>query len=224
MKTISDIRLFKSDIPNIDGNPNPRCFSSKAINVIIRRIVMKLRENNFSLGEFDHIYLNFTTCLSDGEMKPSKRSIDVYHNWYRYYDIGVSAEKFASIEKTDNIEFFIETLLCLLEQYFGNFNTCNIKNCISDAVENGSEMLVLYKHKANKSYTAEIYLRLNDDCFYSPLLVVKDSNLDIIFEKTLPLQNDLLSFGDILINSERVLIKPRKNVLSKDRMPIEIFF
>lgn len=79
MKVISDIRLFKSDIANIDGNSYPSAFTSKEQNIVIHRIVMKLREQGFLLGEFDHLYVNFTTCLEKDTISPAKRSIDPYH-------------------------------------------------------------------------------------------------------------------------------------------------
>ena len=66
MKTISDIRLFRSTVPNTDGNPQPLSIGSRQLNLVLHRIVMKLREQNFSLGEFDHLYLNFTTQLAAG--------------------------------------------------------------------------------------------------------------------------------------------------------------
>ena len=50
-KVISDIRVFKSCIPNIDGNALPSDINNKKLNIVLHRIVMKLRENGFSLGE-----------------------------------------------------------------------------------------------------------------------------------------------------------------------------
>ena len=58
-KIISDIRLFKSKSQNDLSSYIP---DAKKINAIVNRMVMKLRENEFSLGEFDHLYINFTTC------------------------------------------------------------------------------------------------------------------------------------------------------------------
>ena len=94
MKVIKDIRIYKSGVENIDGNSLPISFADKKLNAIIGRIVMKLRENNFSLGEFDHLYINFTTCPVDGEIALSQRSIDRYYPWYRYYDVNISDDMF----------------------------------------------------------------------------------------------------------------------------------
>ena len=79
MKTINDIRLFRSQIDNIDGSPHPSSFGSKQWCIIIHRIVMRLREHHFSLGEYDHLYINFTTCLAAGKISLADRSVDPYH-------------------------------------------------------------------------------------------------------------------------------------------------
>lgn len=73
MKIISDIRIYKSRIENIEGNSLPSNFeSSKTLNAKIKRIVMALREKNFSFGDFDHLYVNFTTCNVNNSISLAK--------------------------------------------------------------------------------------------------------------------------------------------------------
>lgn len=60
MSIIKDIRLYRSLTGNIDVNALLDAFSNKELNGVIHRIVMKLREKKFSLGDFDHLYINFT--------------------------------------------------------------------------------------------------------------------------------------------------------------------
>ena len=46
MKVISDIRIYKSKVENIEGNSLPSEFkATKILNAKIKRIVMALREN-----------------------------------------------------------------------------------------------------------------------------------------------------------------------------------
>lgn len=68
MKVLRDIRLFTSQVPNKDGEPLPTAIGNKSLNVQVHRIVMKLRENGFSCGDFDHLYLNFTTYPVGAEL------------------------------------------------------------------------------------------------------------------------------------------------------------
>ncbi len=224
MKIISDIRLYKSDVPNIDGNFLPNEFAPKDINIVIRRIVMKLREHSFSLGDFDHLYINLTNCVTAGEIKPALRSVDKYHNWYRYYDIGISDEQFDTLNSNSNISFYVEIIISLLENHFSKYNKCNIRECINDAIDNGEQMLMLYKTKESKNYIAKLYLRLNNIGKYFPLLTVSNSNGKCILRKELSPTNDLFSFGEIQLNNKRVAIKPKYNYISREREIIEFFF
>lgn len=145
MKFISDIRLFRSTIANIDGNPLPESFGSKQLNIIIHRIVMKLREQKFSLGEYDHLYLNFTTQLSEDICLPARRSADVYHKWYRFYDVGISEDMYYKLNSESSTDYIISKLQNVLVQFFNCGNICLIKDCIFEAVEKGENMMILYK-------------------------------------------------------------------------------
>lgn len=71
-KIISDIRVYKSVVDNIDGNSMPASLGNKPLNITVHRIVMKLRENGFSLGAFDHLYINLTTCIEPGRFNRQK--------------------------------------------------------------------------------------------------------------------------------------------------------
>ena len=61
MKVIKDIRIYRSKIENIPGNPLPDSFNNFELCCVTSRIVMKLRENGFELGDYDHLYINLTT-------------------------------------------------------------------------------------------------------------------------------------------------------------------
>ena len=56
IKRISDIRLFRGNVPNVDVQPQPALIDDKTLTMYPQRVAMKLRELNFSLGDFDHLY------------------------------------------------------------------------------------------------------------------------------------------------------------------------
>lgn len=222
MKIISDIRLYKSDVENIDGNSSPSGFGDKKLNAVIRRVIMKLREQNFSLGDFHHLYLNFTPCLPDGVIQPAKRSIDRYYPWYRYYDIGISTELFNNLEA----ERCQETILLLMQQTLMQFfapDDCRkkiVKEAIEEAVTKGEEMLMRFKEKKSAKNRAVVYLRYLDNASYLPLLCVYDLRENEILRKTLPQTADLSPIGEIQLSSKKVTIKPRKNSFSAGLQPV----
>lgn len=213
---ISDIRVYRSNILNIDGNTLPEEFATKSVNVVIKRIAMKLRESGFSLGEFDHLYLNFTTCLKDGIMIPSGRSIDIYHKWYRYYDVGVTDECYQNLSAETAVYFIAEKIEKLLNTYFAHNDIRLVKSCIEEAIEKGENMLMLYKTKRNGKNKAEIYLQLLDTGEYCPNLFVYDKNGVEVLHKKMPCTLDLMNLGEIRLSGRKVTVIPRKNSLAQD--------
>lgn len=67
MTVIADIRIYRCTVKNVTG-VTPEGFASKELCAVARRICMKLRENKFSMGDFDHLYINLSTCLPVGEV------------------------------------------------------------------------------------------------------------------------------------------------------------
>ena len=90
MRIIKDIRVFRSNNENTGGNPLPNDAANKELDCVIRRIGMKLREERFSLGEFDHLYINFTwrsfygfadlisLCFATREIAKKQRPVAVH--------------------------------------------------------------------------------------------------------------------------------------------------
>lgn len=222
MKIINDIRLFQSNTENIDGNSNPSSFHNKFLAIVTRRVAMKLRENNFSLGDFDHLYINFTTCKVPNNLKLADRSIDKYHSWYRYFDYQVKDGEIEEILLHNNTEKLLNMLEKVLITLFTESEESKeiVKSSIKSALEDGEKMLFRFKERKSGNITAIIYLRLLNNGFYFPLLKVinTDNNilLDIDLDKTLTCDQ----FGQILLSRSKVEIVPRKNVFSKDLKPL----
>lgn len=221
MKVIKDIRIYKSEIENIDGKSLPNDFMNKDLNVIIHRIVMKLRELSFSFGEFDHLYINFTVCLQNEKIRPAKRKVDQYHPWYRYYDVGVSHEVFQNLEFVESKEIIIDLIERVLLRFAADEQTKGlIKESISVALTQGDQMLMRYKEKKSAKNSAVVFLRYLDSGIYEPIVCVYDNNGQELMRRVLPQTLDLLSIGDIQLSSKRVTIKPRENVFTKDLEPV----
>lgn len=224
MKIIKDIRIYKSDIDNIDNNSHPIGFADKALNAITSRIVMKLRENNFSLGEFDHLYINFTTSSVMGEIALSTRSIDKYHPWFRYYDVNVSADMFSRLESPEIQDEIIKLIEKVLIQYFAteSFDETLICSCIRQAIEQGEHMLMKFKEKVTAKRRAIIFLRYLDTCKYFPLLRIYDAMGNLLLEKDLPKTLTPDSLGSIQLSTKKVTIKPKNNIFAANIEPIVI--
>ena len=62
MKPIADIRLYRCERYDALTPPATLPIADKPLSAAVKRIVMKLRERRFSLGEFDHLYCIFTAA------------------------------------------------------------------------------------------------------------------------------------------------------------------
>ena len=218
MKTIKDIRLYKSEVQNEYGNPITNSFADKKINAITHRIVMKLRENGFSLGNFDHLYINFVTFDMTEKMELSEK-IDRYHPWYRNCFVSIEKELYDGIGASATYDYIINTINKVLTTYFvsENFDEVFINACVSQVVEQGQRMLIKFKEKKSTKRKAIIFLRYLDDCIYYPLLRVYDMDENILFEKNLPKTLVLDYLGEIQVSTKRITIKPRKNAFTIQR-------
>ena len=215
MKVISDIRLYKSSSKNEFGSFITESFCSIKLNAIIKRIVMKLRENNFSLGDYDHLYINFTICDITTEIELSNY-VDNYHPWYRYCNVKIDKKLFDSLDNDESISLIIscaEKVLCLFASE--SFNNDKIKFCIEEALEQRENMLMKYKEKDTIKKKVIIYLRFLDTCEYFPLLRLFDATGTLLIEQNLPKSITLDYIGEILIKKESIIIKPKQNAFSK---------
>lgn len=217
MKKISDIRLYRS----LDKDKKwPAEFASKSLNLAVYRVAMKLREQNFSLGDFDHLYLNFTTCRPVGTIELIEK-VDQYHPWYRYCDIGVSQSEYESLDNCDCADYIFESVKTVLLNKFctDRFSEEIVNKSIVEA-QKGASMLIHFKEKKSAKRTAVIYLRLLDNGQYLPQLRVTDYGGNEILSADLPEILDLNPLGEILLSSKKVIIKPRKNALTNGLEPV----
>lgn len=208
MKVISDIRLYKSSEKYTHSE-----ISNKSLNLSARRVVMKLREYGFSLGEYDHLYFNFTTLKPTGSIELVD-TVDRYHPWYRYCDIGLTQNEYNNLE---NADFLFDKIKFVLRSLFDAQDV--IETAFSEA-QKGCEMLMRYKEKKSPRGTATVYLRLLDNGKYFPLLCVADALENEIFKADLPETLDLNTIGEIQLSTKKVTVKPRKNAFTKELQPI----
>ena len=220
-KTISDIRLYKSETQNESGGYITNSFADKKLNAIVKRVVMKLRENEFSLGEYDHLYVNFTTCNIAEKMNLSDK-VDRYHPWVRYCNIHVEENFYNKLGSPESWNDIILHIKNALTTYFvsEDFDETRILSCVQQAVEQGEDMLMKFKEKVSTNRRAVIFLRYLDSCKFYPLLMVYDAEENLLLKKDLPETVMLDYIGDIQVSTKRVAIKPRKNAFTTQIAPL----
>ena len=216
-RIIADIRLFRSDSRTENGHFNTVSFGDKKLNAVVKRIVMKLRENGFSMGDFDHLYINFTTCELAEPMILS-READRYYPWFRDCDVRVEREIFDSL-CSDEV---VQRIRDVLTAFFAgeDFDESKISDCINEAVTAGEEMLMRFKEKITAKRRAVIYLRYLDSCRYRPLVRVYDLEEHLLLERDLPEMVTLDELGELQVGLKKVTVKPRKNAFTTGKKPL----
>ena len=224
-RIIADIRLFKSEGRTESGHFDMISFGDKGLIAAVKRIVMKLRENGFSMGDFDHLYINFTLCELSASMELS-REVDRYHPWFRHCHVRVSREVYERLGTPESHEHILTTIGDVLTAFFvrGDFDEARISDCIREAVTGGEEMLMRYKEKTTVKRRAVIYLRFLDSCCYAPLLRVYDGDGNLLLERDLPQMVTLDALWELQVGLKKVTVKPRKNACTAGKKPLVFEF
>lgn len=210
--------MFESNEPNQPGYGFP-CYIGKTYSLdstdcleVTERLMFLLRYKGFSLGEFDHLYLNFTTQLPHGEILISNR-INSYHKWYRFVDAGCDVQTFNSWDYEQKCDFVIVSI----RRAIGLFTDAESAKVVDDSFEEvlryGAELAIPYKEKQGNPYTVRVLVKITDDLDFIPVVRILDGN-SLIHEEILPsYSRDLfiLQFGTISVGKKSVRITPRKS-------------
>lgn len=203
MKIISDIRIFKDmRMGSIDN---------KIMHLAAHRVAMKLREEAFSLGDYDHLYLCFSSDKPVGSVILDE-TVDKYHPWFRKVCVGISADELSAIETNEAPDLLLKQIENVLLELFGNDHAAaaDIRYAVEEA-KKGPEMMMHFKEKKTAKGTATIYLRLLNNGHYLPLLSVTNTVGEEIFRADLPETINMITIGEIQLSSKKVAVKPRKN-------------
>lgn len=223
MKLLKDIRYFESTQKNIVGySPsyigNVYCVDSKKLNVISNRLVLNLREKNFCLPDFDHLYLNFTSFVDYGNFRLAEKPIDKYHPFYRYVDFGLSSDEFSVLNEDDKISTIVRASAEVLSVLYDSNDVYNIMTHAEEILTDGQKAKMIVKQKCNQDLCVQIMTRILDNGLYVPSVKILNNNDVLIneffYDRALHWEEFIFQFGSITIGKMSVTIKPKKNSLS----------
>ena len=103
--------------------------------------------------------------IDPGQIQQAKRSVDRYHPWYRYYDVGIEPELFEVLGSEAAIGSVVEKVEQVLIVFFSADKATEqiIRASVKEAVELGSDMLMRFKEKKSAKCTAILYLHQLDN-------------------------------------------------------------
>jgi len=235
-KSLVSIRYYASDSPNETGKSLPSSCSRffefpKLLHYWGARIATILGASGLSLGEFDHLYVNYTSAIPEGTMVFSDRTPE---KWLRYIDYGVNFEILKSLNESELEKFVIgSTFECLDHLCNSNSEKNELIKRASNEVQNfGSEVELPVKAKNTKSYSVQVSykLRPNGEASYGLVKYINHKTGATFSKRFVDLKgpSDIFPLvGTISIKDEKILIKPRPSFkaslyTNSYQVPIEI--
>ncbi len=216
---IQDIRLFESDIPNVDGNGLPSDigeiyqYDHKSCLHSIQRLLFLLRHRGFCFDGFHHLYLNFTPCIPHGETREVNRYTIREFSWFQYVDIGCDVELFNDLSLDEKNVFILESIKnAVLLQASAEQQNLFI-DTFEEVFQNGEQLLLPYKQKENQDFVVQIFVRITDELNFLPLVRVTDKDGVVKIEQALRAygRNEFIGqMGTITIGKSSLRIAPRK--------------
>lgn len=220
IKLIKDIRLFESDVPNIDGNSTPHYigkiyqYDDMECLDVIQRLLFLLRHRDFGFEIFDHLYLNFTPCIAHGEVRDVDRYTIREFAWYHYVDIGCDAALFNSWELEAKTAFILESTKKAALMKAPEAQRKRFADTFDEVLEKGEGLLLPYKRKENTDLVVEVLIRIDHELDFIPLIRVTGKDGSVKAEQTLRSygRDEFISqISTITIGKRSVRIAPRKN-------------
>lgn len=226
-KLIADIRYFESEDPNIDGmlpnNVGKLLELPKLCALIGARIARKARELGFYTGgDFDHVYINFTTTAAPDSIQFSARSVDRNNKWLRFVDVGVNP---AMVNKLSEIkqEAWLEATTLKVLHFLSE--KLHVDSQVIDSLSkllkhHGSSLPILHKVKATKSYRIAVTYLIAPEISKSTAWVeYTDLKSKITrhgpFIKLKFYEDLFFLVTDIAIQNGHIVFKPRSSLKAK---------
>ncbi|MCA8959632.1 MAG: hypothetical protein KDC38_03930 [Planctomycetes bacterium] len=235
-KLILDIRYYESEVENVSGESTPddlgKVYSfPHSTGPIGARIARKLRELGFSVGDFDHLYFNFTPLLPHGQCRLSSRIVD---RRVRYIDFGADPRRINRLGAVKKEAFVIASTFAALRSIVAKKKRqlTRIDEVERLIHEHGSETEIMHKVKETKRYSVITSYQICPKGRQSigfVTLVDKESGQSFKgkFARLQHYEDVFFLVGAISVSDGWITLKPRRSVKAdvytgRYRVPIEI--
>ena len=224
MNLIMDIRYYPSKIDNYNhdtylGTPYNLEDIWMATSAL-KRFLLKLREIDFRLPGFDHIYISLTPKLNENEVVMSDKA-DPYHEFFREFYVGISPDFFNNLNEGKKNFLLIEKAVDVIQKYYceSDEEKANISQCAEMIMKNGEDEKIIFKEKKSDQYSVQVIVRvLNNGDFKVYVRIICNQRIvkEIEYPRNLTQDELAFQFGTISIGRKIVLIKPKKSTAIYD--------
>jgi hypothetical protein len=196
-------------------------------------IARKLNELKFLSGEFDHIYINYSTVIDENIIIISKRKPE---KWIQYIDYGIKTNKLEGLNENEKISFIINsTFVSLFNLYKVDDEKILLLKNVKEQIENMGDLLkIKYKYKKTRNWTITIYYQIQPNGIKETKCIIEYKELkNKIFIKELYFsfyEYIYALMDNITVKDGYIIIQPKKsfkaslwiNDLKNYEIPIKI--
>ena len=231
-RIIRDIRFFaETSAENTDVRRDCVSCCPRTALAPTQRLIYALREKKFALPrirKFDKVYINFTTRMPEGHSKFISE-LPVYrgeNDCFRYVDVGVSRATYDSLSEKSG-GWYLQTAVNIITAHFCHTEDerTAVYKLLADITAQGSDFETPYRIKETSALVARVSVAVADDLTVIPLVSVTDREGSVLLEKRLAhmeAMDFINQFGTLLVNSKRLIIRPRRNEYTKGMREITI--
>lgn len=185
---IRDIKMYCSDMDNVDGYPLPKLLDYPAEEAVATRIALKLNEMKFELEDYCDLKLNFTPCVPNNIVQHALRT--PRRNNAHYIDVGVTRDVFELLRSGDPAaaEILVPQIRHALLILYGKHHPerQDIREAIDVAISQGAEMEVCLMEKRGLFARGQVMVKYLDNGTYRPRLYVTDRQGKQLLDQELP--------------------------------------
>ena len=229
LRTIDNIFFAETDCVNQVGYDFPENVGSiyafpDNYSTLGQRLALLLKEQELRIADTRNICITFSSYLHEGEMELFARAEgkDI-----GYCNIGVVPEKFNALSEAEKKEYILSQCETVLKAIaLDEKDKKQIALLLNRIRKEGENIEIHQQEKSDQNICAKLSFRLYDLGTCQPYLYLMTNSGQPLRKHTLPLSHCYSAakqqYGTLLIRKDKIIIKPEKNIHSKNLQPLEI--
>lgn len=217
-----DLMCMGSELPEELGKVYDFAKNSAAVG---HKFALLLRAEGFGINDCEQVNINFTKALPDGVFELSDRRLQ---RWQCYVNYGLDRDKLKAIPTKEHMFYLVSATEKVLSECFAQ--NAEEKRLIHEAAQSivmyGEKLEIDYLLKRDKNFDAAVSFNLLNDGTCRIILTVRDMDGKILQKREIAhpdsFEEAVEHVGTILVRKNRVVVKPKNNLHTKNVQPLEI--
>lgn len=193
--------------------------------IVGHKFALLLRAEGFSINDCEHVLINFTPALNEGTFELSERRLQ---RWQCFVNYGLKPESLAQTPPEERKMLLVASTEKVLRECFAEDDAeqKKIHEAARDIIMYGEKLEIAYLLKSDKNFDVTVSLNLLNNANCRIILTVQDKQGRLLQKREIALtksyEEALDHVGTILVRKNRIVVKPKNNLHTKNVQPIEI--